>query len=144
MLFVLPDEGRFDEVEAALDSGMLADIRTGLASADVILKLPRFAFDAAYDVVPALEALGVSSAFGPGADFSRMSSDPLFLSDVRHGAFISVTEEGVEAGAVSTFAASAGTSPPPVYLTLDRPFMFVIEDLPTGQILFVGRLNNPR
>jgi len=34
-------------------------------------------------------------------------------------------------------------SPPDITLTIDRPFIFVIRDLPSGQILFVGRVLNP-
>jgi len=31
----------------------------------------------------------------------------------------------------------------PVEVTLNRPFIFVIRDIPTGAILFVGRVVNP-
>jgi len=30
-----------------------------------------------------------------------------------------------------------------ITLTLDRPFIFVIRDKPSGQILFIGRVLNP-
>jgi serpin B len=34
--------------------------------------------------------------------------------------------------------------PPPLQeLRIDRPFIFVIRDVPTGAILFVGRVLNP-
>jgi serine protease inhibitor len=35
------------------------------------------------------------------------------------------------------------SAPPPAEFTADRPFIFVIYDDPTGQILFVGRVNDP-
>jgi serpin B len=33
---------------------------------------------------------------------------------------------------------------PPVDLRFDRPFIFAIRDVPTGSILFLGRVTNPK
>ncbi len=33
--------------------------------------------------------------------------------------------------------------PPSAELTLDRPFIFLIHDKPTGEILFLGQLIDP-
>jgi serine protease inhibitor len=30
-----------------------------------------------------------------------------------------------------------------VSLTIDRPFIFIIRDVPSGQILFIGRVLDP-
>jgi serpin B len=64
---------------------------------------------------------------------------------VIHQAFVAVDEKGTEAA-----AATAVVAPPPsipqveVELNLDRPFLFLIRDAPTGAVLFMGRLADPR
>ncbi len=89
----------------------------------------------------------MKQAFEPGvADFSGVgsSAEPLHVADVYHKAFIALDEQGTEAAA-STATVSRGISyPAGVNLVLDRPFLFVIYDEPTGQILFVGRLKHPK
>jgi serine protease inhibitor len=34
--------------------------------------------------------------------------------------------------------------PEGIVLTIDRPFFYIIRDIPTGTILFMGRLVDPR
>lgn len=92
-------------------------------------------------------ALGIVDAFGPQADFSGVSSEPGFaLGEVLHRAFVDVDEEGTEAGAatVAMMLAAALWAPKPREVRVDRPFLFVISDRPTGSILFMGRVVDPR
>ena len=46
--------------------------------------------------------------------------------------------------AATAILASGGIGPPPIVVVPDRPFLFLVYDEPTGQILFVGRLVDPR
>ena len=84
-------------------------------------------------------------AFGGGADFSGMTgSRDLWISEVVHKAFVSVDEEGTEAAAATGAAmALSGPSKEPIEVTVDRPFIFLIRDIGTGMILFLGRVSNP-
>ncbi len=57
--------------------------------------------------------------------------------------FVAVDEEGTEAAAATAVVANDDSAPEPAEIAFDRPFIFVIYDQPTGQILFVGHLRDP-
>ena len=143
MLLVVPDGGRFAAFEGELDAELYQGILEALETHDVRLGLPKFRFDSTLSLVESLRALGMKDAFDPdAADFSGVDgAQDLFVSDVLHKAFVSVDEKGTEAAA-ATAVIMAGTGMPgsPVTVTIDRPFFFVIRDIPTGAILFVGRV----
>ncbi|MDH3261528.1 MAG: hypothetical protein OEM84_11230 [Acidimicrobiia bacterium] len=53
-------------------------------------------------------------------------------------------EEGTEAAAATAVVMRATAAPlETVQLTIDRPFLFVLRDLETGALLFLGRVMNP-
>ena len=84
-------------------------------------------------------------AFTANADLSGMNGKrDLFIQDVLHKAFVSVDEAGTEAAAATAVMVGLTALPPePVAVTIDRPFIFLIRDIPTGSIIFVGRVLNP-
>jgi len=68
----------------------------------------------------------------------------LSISDVVHKAFVAVDEAGTEAAAATAVIMKLTAVPePPVEVALDRPFIFLIRDIETGAVLFVGRVLNP-
>jgi serpin B len=72
------------------------------------------------------------------------AENDLFISDVIHKAFVAVDEEGTEAAAATTVIMETTSAIMyDVTLTIDRPFIFIIRDKPSGQILFIGRVLNP-
>jgi serpin B len=146
MLFVLPDEGRFSEIEGRLGSDFLADLIAAREQRDANITLPRFGFNYELQLKPALEALGMPIAFINGeADFTGISTDlPISIAEVYHQAFIALDEKGTEAAAATAVVLIGESSgPEPATITLDRPFLFLIYDEPTGQILFLGRVVDP-
>ena len=145
MLFVLPDEGRFDEIEAGLDQAQFDAIRGSLSRHSVVLKLPKFSFDSSFELRDALRALGMVQAFDPlEADLSGITGGQgLYVSKVLHKAFVALDEQGTEAAAATAIVTSVVSAPPPADFFADRPFLFFIYDEPTGQILFAGRVVDP-
>jgi serpin B len=146
MLLIIPDEGRFAEVEATLSDGLIAHAVADSAPIEVALTMPKFEFRTQVGLNPALRELGMVAAFDGGtADFSGMTAaERLFISDVIHEAYIAVDEEGTEAAAATAVVMAATAAPlETVQLTIDRPFLFALRDLETGALLFLGRVMDP-
>ena len=115
-----------------------------MTSRKVTLQLPRFTFSSSSDLIPALQSLGLKTAFSSGADFSGMSTLASEVSGVGQEAFIVVDEEGTEAAASATVTMAAGVSMNDVFLQVDRPFYYLVRDDQTGVILFLGQVTDPR
>ena len=108
----------------------------------MFLSLPKFDFESDFNLKDTLIELGMRDAF-TDADFSGMTGKrDLIISDVIHQAFISVDEQGTEAAAATAVVWEMLSGPPPS-LTLNHPFIFLIRDIPTNTILFIGRVMNP-
>ena len=95
-----------------------------------------------------LSAMGMPVAFGGDADFSGINGKrDLFISAVIHKAFVDVNEEGTEAAAATAVVmgrAAAARPEPIVSFRADHPFVFLIRDIRTESILFLGRVTSPR
>jgi serpin B len=145
MVIILPDSGQFKRFEEAIDYEQVKGIIENLEGQEVRLQMPKFEFDASFSLKKALTDMGMPVAFSEGADFSGMTGKKdLFISDVIHKAFVSVDEAGTEAAAATAVIMTLSAAPEtPVEVTLNRPFIFLIRDIETGAILFVGRVMSP-
>jgi serpin B len=143
MVIILPDQGQFEAVESGLDAGKYAAILGGLHQSSSILYMPKYEFTAGFDLIPVLSALGMQLAFDrERADFSGITqAERLYIYKALHKAYILVNEAGTEAAAATIFGARPASLPR--MLRIDRPFIFIIRDVPTGTVLFVGRVLNP-
>jgi len=145
MVILLPQAGKFEVFEGSLDPQFVDAIVKDMPPRQVALTMPRFEFESGFSLGEILAALGMPVAFSGGADFSAMTGNrDLFIGDVVHKAFVSVDEAGTEAAAAT--AVIMPTAMPPgelVEVTVDRPFIFLIRDIETGSILFIGRVVNP-
>ena len=143
MMVVLPDEGEFQVFENSLTVAKLDQIVALLGPAITRFKMPRFSCESSLDLHELLPAMGMVTPFSPAnADFSGMSAGGgAWIEASGHKARISVDEYGTEAAA-GTYA--GGWLSLVIPLTIDRPFIFLIRDRPTGTILFLGRVLDPR
>ena len=114
------------------------------------VELPHIDIKQHHDLVPVLQNMGIKTAFTGQADFRHMvdaKSQPLFISSVSHDIVFKTDEEGSEAAAVTTMtmAGSAMAPAPPktVNIKFDRSFVFALQDVQTGTVLFIGAVNKP-
>jgi serpin B len=148
MVILLPSEGKFTEFEHILDYEQVDRIISKLEDKRVRLTMPKFEFESEFSLKQALSALGMAEAFSESADFSGMTGNKdIFIGSVIHKAFVLVEEGGTEAAAATAVVmvtSAPGPKPEePVVVTIDRPFIFLIRDIETGAILFIGRVMNP-
>jgi serpin B len=145
MVIILPEDGQFEAFEEGLQAQQVSDITSDLQLAQVTLTMPKFEFDSEFSLKDTLAEMGMPAAFSEAADFSGMTGTrDLCISAVLHKAFVSVDEAGTEAAAATAVIVGETAIPEqPVEVTIDHPFIFLIRDIETGAILFVGRVLNP-
>jgi len=149
MLIVVPDTGQFEDVVDRLDASTLDAIRRAETEHLVELSMPTFEFRSQLRLKPALQGLGMVAAFTDpsqhgGADFTGMTdARELLIHEVIHQAFITVDEEGTKAAAATAVIVGRESASMPATLSIDRPFLFLIEHRATGELLFIGQVADP-
>lgn len=150
MLILLPSgiDG-LPALEKSLSAERIGKLRSKLRPRRVEVYLPKFRLEMAFELKPALEALGMKQAFTGAADFSGIDGEHyLSISAVIHKTFVDVNEVGTEAAAATAVILGRGTGMPPrvppAVFRADHPFLFMICDRWSGSILFLGRVINPR
>lgn len=147
MVAILPAESeRPSDLVTALATKDLLSTKNPVSSS-VRLSFPKFKFSFEAVLNQPLKSLGITAAFSDHADFSGMRSKrDVAISEVRHKTYIDVTEEGTEAAAVTSIGvrAMSAVMNPPKELKFDRPFVFMIRHHDSGQIVFLGVVQNPK
>jgi serpin B len=142
MVILLPETGQFEEFSQGLNAERVNAILKGLRDQGfVAVHLPRFEYQSELNLAGPLLKMGMADVFTGAADFSGMDgTHSLFIDEVFHKALISVDEDGTEAaaGTAVTMRKSADHT-----VVADHPFIFLIRDIKTGTILFIGWVMDP-
>lgn len=145
MVIIAPVAGTFNAFEENLDSTRLDSILQNMAgtySTWVTLNFPKFHIASKWEMEDLFMSLGMEAPFGDDADFSGMTERFIRIKKIIHQTDIVVDEAGTEAAAATVIVDGNGDADY-VDLNLNRPFIFMIRDVPTGTILFMGRVTNP-
>jgi serpin B len=150
MLLVVPDAGAYEPVRGHLSGDALTALVAEQSSEAVDLSVPVFKVASVLPAMKTLKGLGMNRAFDQAAaEFPKLNSErfqQVSVSAVLHQATVAIDELGTEASAATAIIASGGGSsvgaqpPEPKVVTVDRPFLFVLRDNPTGSVLFVGQV----
>ncbi len=130
---------------AKLNENSWLEIRRQLKPSEGSLILPKFKIAYKQELKEFLQKMGMNNVFSENADFSLLSDlVPLFVSQVLHSAVIEVDETGTVVAAVTSIAVSTMSireEPKRFLMELNKPFIFVIVDTESEQVLFLGVLN---
>lgn len=144
MYVVLPPEGLDINSMIPYISESAFEAAMGmLDSREVVLTMPKFKLETSLILNDALKAMGVETAFTGAADFKGIAeTGSLAISQVKQKCYIDVTEEGTEAAAVTSIQVrlTSANINPVARMTVNRPYLFFIQDNQSGNILFAGKV----
>lgn len=152
MLLLLPDKRYpinmdIGTLEKSLTAEKFSEYRKSLRETRVDVYIPKFKLETKYFLNKTFAEMGMPTAFSAGADFSGMNGrGGIWITSLIHQAFVKVNEEGTEAAAATAVVMGKGFSipPKPQIFRADHPFIFIIQERKTGNILFMGRVTDPR
>ncbi|KAK2905053.1 hypothetical protein Q8A67_006852 [Cirrhinus molitorella] len=145
LLVALPSDRKtpLSQLEKQLTARAVGLWDTGLRRSKMDIFLPRFKMQSRFNLKPVLQSLGISDVFSPSAaDFRGISDgEGLFVSEAFHEARIEVTEEGTKAASATAMVLLKRSRS--AVFKADRPFLFILRQISTGSLLFIGRVLNP-
>lgn len=145
MTFILPDKGvKLDDLIATPEKVSSLFNTQSSDIGKVIFQIPKFSFGSELELLDMLKSLGIKSAFNFDADFTGITNDTAFISDIKQQSHIAIDEKGVEAAAFTKidYAGAALPNEKVAKIILDRPFIYGITS-DNGIPLFVGVCRNP-
>jgi len=151
LIVLLPSgDGALDPVLEGLDAAAWRGLVGRLHKEPGTIALPRFELQEMTDLVGPLSDLGMTCLFDPDlADFRNLGSSQgaSAIGHLSQVVRLEVDEQGTEASAVALMIQVVAWPPPrrqPFEMRIDRPFVFAIEDEPSGTLLFLGAVRDPR
>lgn len=145
---LLPKEGiSMDTYLASLSTEKIRGLLDNQKRAIVRASIPKFENTCTFHMKPILEKMGISDMFNPiKADLSDLGTYEdrnTYIDTVTHKTYISVTEQGTKAAAVTAITDNA-KSPMMEMNTveLNRPFVYMIMDGEKNVPLFMGTVTD--
>lgn len=143
-IVILPKVGKYAQVEAAMSAEVIEKMISEKKTGEIEVTMPKFKIKTGTMNFTDYLGKDMPKAFGE-ADFGGFSdtTSPDGITFVYHSVFLAADEKGVEAAAATGVGSDEKGPNPEFALNVDRPFMFLVYDNPSGLILFAGRVMDP-
>ncbi len=133
-------------LEGQLSADHLTAWQEQLVRQKIKIQVPQFKLTSSFRLDQSLRAMGMEDAFdASAADFAGMDGKPnwLFIGAAVHKAFVEVNETGTEAAAATGLVMGLTSVPQHPIFRANHPFVFLIQEIESGNLLFLGRLVDP-
>lgn len=146
MIIFLPTTRIYDHFEKNLN---WAELQKGIDELEITNSLrvliPKFEFRNKAPMVQPLISMGLKKTFTVPGGFAGMTTplNAFRTEDLCQQTYIKVNEEGTKAYAVTTTRWPWLSKPREPEFFANHPFIFMIRDLKSGLILFIGKVSNP-
>lgn len=121
---------------------------TSMKVEKLFLQIPKFTVKKRIDLNETLQQMGMRIPFTTEANFSGIDGKfDLYLSKVVHEALFALDEAGVVATAANAATIGVTSVPPvatPTSFIADHPFLYLIVDTGSKEILFMGKFQEPK
>ncbi|MCW2973517.1 MAG: hypothetical protein JWN72_1790 [Thermoleophilia bacterium] len=118
------------------------ELQRKLAPTPVMLQLPKVKLNEGRNIEKQLFALGV-----PQGTYNRLVREheqPIVIEYVIQKTFLEVDEQGTKAAAATAVGTGIGAGGPVgIPVTADHPYLVVIEDIKTHELLFISAIRDP-
>lgn len=147
MWVFLPAEGTIPLASEGWDAAPVLKLLSTAKPSLVAICLPKWDLSTSGRLKAPLCRMGLEEEFADGADFTGLvvGARP-WIADVYHATSVTVDENGTEAAAATAIEneeSADGAPPRPVAFRADHPFLYLVRDGKTGQVLFLGRVSDP-
>ncbi|MBX5155729.1 serpin family protein [Rhizobium sp. NZLR8] len=105
--------------------------------------LPRFSLNDGRDLMPILNAMGLTPEKAKHATFPGFTKENIRLSRVLQKTMIKVDENGTEAAAATAAITERSIDPKLVRVVADARFAFALRDTKSGLLLAAGLIGDP-
>ncbi|XP_059193458.1 serpin A3-5-like [Centropristis striata] len=142
MLLMLPDD--MATLENAFSPGHVTKWLKSMNSRTLNIYIPKFSIKTSYKMNDVLTEMGMTDMFGYRANLTGISEGhELVVSKVVHQATLDVDEVGATAAAATGIEIVLKSFSRVPVMKFNRPFMVIIIERNTENILFMGKIINP-